>query len=144
MGNGVWCQPGSSDSAKAPGYHNEYDYASRLLGEGLEKVKCETNDLLVPADAEIVLGGFLSKDQVESEGPFSENQGYMPASSANRQRVTVECVTFRDDPIFPRTIPGKLPRSAWASSCLLKYVIFVLYFVEFHENSTNVTTNPMN
>ncbi len=97
----------SQASAKSPDYTNEYDYASRILGEGIRMVKCETNDLLVPADSEIVLEGYVSKDQVESEGPFGEYQGYMPSASANRQRVTVTAVTYRDKPLFPLSIPGK-------------------------------------
>ena len=97
----------SQASSKAPDFMNEYDYASRLLGEGIRMVKCDTNDLLVPADSEIVLEGFVSKDQVESEGPFGEYQGYLPFDSVNRARVTVTCVTYRNNPLFPISIPGK-------------------------------------
>ena len=40
-------------------------------------VKCETNDLLVPADCEIVIEGLVSHNEVEHEGPFGEYPGYM-------------------------------------------------------------------
>ncbi len=97
----------TQSSAKAPDFTNEYDYASRLLGEGIRMVKCDTNDLLVPADSEIVLEGFVSKDAMEVEGPFGEYQGYLPFDTANRARVTVTHVTYRNNPLFPVSVPGK-------------------------------------
>ena len=97
----------SQASSKAPDGTNEYDYASRLLGEGLRMVKCETNDLLVPADAELILEGYISQNAMEPEGPFGEYQGYLPFDTVPRAQMNVTCVTYRNNPLFPISIPGK-------------------------------------
>ena len=65
-------------AASTPVNHPEYEMAGSLRGAPVELVKCETNDLMVPATAEIVLEGFISPDPntYEPEGPFSEYPGY--------------------------------------------------------------------
>jgi UbiD family decarboxylase len=89
-----------------PEWHNEYDYASALLGEPLEMVKCETNDLLVPASSEIVIEGFVSATKESVEGPFGEYPGYLSSESHLAPNATVTCVTFRNNAILPITNPG--------------------------------------
>ena len=93
-------------AAKCPDWVDEYDYASALLGDAIDMVKCETNDLLVPADAEIVLEGVISHSETELEGPFGEYPGYLPESTMTTPRQTITAVTFRDDPILPISLPG--------------------------------------
>lgn len=93
-------------AAKCPDWVDEYDYASRLLGDAINMVQCETNDLLVPADAEIVIEGFVSRSEVADEGPFGEFPGYLPRSSRKMPLQTITAVTFRDDPILPISLPG--------------------------------------
>jgi 4-hydroxy-3-polyprenylbenzoate decarboxylase len=56
---------------------DEYDLAGGLAQEPIHLVKCKTVDLEVPADAEIVLEGYVSKDYLEPEGPFGESHGYV-------------------------------------------------------------------
>ena len=56
---------------------DEYDLAGGLAGEPIELVKCKTVDLEVPADAEIVLEGYISTDYLEPEGPFGESHGFV-------------------------------------------------------------------
>jgi UbiD family decarboxylase len=92
--------------ARCPDWVNEYDAASALLGDAIEMVKCETNDLLVPADAEIVIEGVISHSEVEVEGPFGEYPGYLPFHTGAMPLQTVTAVTFRNDPILPISLPG--------------------------------------
>jgi len=89
-----------------PAWKNEYDYASSLLGKGLEMVKCETNDLLVPASSEIVIEGFVSATEVSVEGPFGEYPGYLADDSRDTPRANVECITYRNEAIVPICSPG--------------------------------------
>ena len=91
--------------------HSEYEYAGALKQSPIELVKCETSDLLVPAHAEIVLEGKISADPrtFEPEGPFSEYTGYMAGETAPRHTFRVECVTYRDDPIFTGCITSRSP-----------------------------------
>ncbi|MDJ0616460.1 MAG: UbiD family decarboxylase [Calothrix sp. MO_192.B10] len=89
-----------------PAWHDEYIYASALLGEGLEMVKCETSDLLVPASSEIVVEGFVSATQKSIEGPFGEFPGYLSDESHEEPTAHITCVTFRDNAILPICTPG--------------------------------------
>jgi len=99
-----------------PGY-SEYEYVSSLRQEQCELVKCETNDLLVPASAEIVIEGVISPDPstFRMEGPFSEYTGYMGGMAAPRPNIKVTCITHRDDPIYRGTMEGATPHS-WSES----------------------------
>ena len=92
--------------SRCPDWVDEYDLASALLDDAIDMVKCETNDLLAPADCEIVIEGIVSHDEVEAEGPFGEYPGYMPEQVPTMPRQTVTAVTFRNDPILPFSFPG--------------------------------------
>ena len=60
-----------------PDHVSEADYAGAYFGEAVEVVPCETVDLQVPATAEIVIEGVLSKTETDVEGPMGEYAGYM-------------------------------------------------------------------
>jgi UbiD family decarboxylase len=70
-----------------------------LLGEPLELVRGETSDVLVPAQAELVIEGEILPHQRTAEGPFGEFTGY---SLGERQRevVKVKAITHRRDAVF--------------------------------------------
>lgn len=93
-------------SAAPPAWHDEYNYASSLLGRGIEMVKAETCDVLVPAECEIIIEGYVSLDQSVAEGPFGEFPGYLSNQSGLKPLAQVTCITFRDDAILPICIPG--------------------------------------
>ncbi len=75
-------------AASTPVNYPEYEMAGSLRGAPVELVKCETNDLMVPATAEIVLEGFISPDPntYEPEGPFSEYPGYYAGQQNSQAR----------------------------------------------------------
>ena len=80
---------------------DEYAIAGGLKQEPIGLVRCETNDLLVPADAEFVLEGRLSTDPSTfmTEGPFGEWTGYY-GWSRKRPVIQVDCITYRNNPIL--------------------------------------------
>jgi UbiD family decarboxylase len=78
--------------------HAEYAVAGAWLGEPLEVVKCVTNDLLVPAWAEIIIEGEILRDQRTAEGPWGENADIYAASEC-ALLMQVNCITHRKDPI---------------------------------------------
>ncbi len=84
--------------ARVPAQTDEYDVAGALMGEPLEVVKCETNDLLVPACSEIVLEGRILANKRIPEGPFGEYTGYRVAERSWRALFKVDCVTYRNNP----------------------------------------------
>lgn len=79
---------------------DELELAGGLLGEPVRVVRCETNDLEVPADAEIVLEGKILPHVREPEGPFSEFHDYYVAGMGNNPVVEVDCITLRHDAIY--------------------------------------------
>ncbi len=92
--------------SRAFGSRNEADYAGALRQEPVELVKCETNDLLVPAHAEIVLEGELLISERAAEGPFGEYTGYRSEPRADRYVYRINAITHRNDPILTMTCMG--------------------------------------
>jgi 4-hydroxy-3-polyprenylbenzoate decarboxylase len=78
----------------------ERDIAGGLLGEPVQLVKCETVDLEVPANSEIVLEGYILPGERRTEGPFGEYMGYEAGRSGPRPVFHVTCITHRRDPIL--------------------------------------------
>jgi UbiD family decarboxylase len=95
-------------ASPVPEYIDEWDIMGALRQEPMELVKCETVDLRVPASSEIVLEGELITDvsTFKNDGPFAEYTGYYGGAS-QRPLFKVNCITFRNDPIFQGTITGK-------------------------------------
>ena len=91
----------------------EWDVMGAYRGEAAKLVRCETVDLEVPADAEIVIEGVISDDPAtyEIEGPFGEYTGYVSDIPTRRPTMKVTCITHRRDPIFCGSLEGTLPGS---------------------------------
>jgi len=91
----------------------EYDVAGAIRGAPMELVKCETNDLYVPATAEIIIEGMLQIDPAKylPEGPFAEFTGYIAGDPAPKPVIRVTAITHRNDPILRGTIEGAIPGS---------------------------------
>lgn len=87
---------------------SEHAFAGLLRGSRTELVKCKTNDLLVPASAEIVLEGSIAPDDTAEEGPFGDHTGYY--NEVDRFPVfTIDTITERDEPIYHTTYTGRPP-----------------------------------
>ena len=100
---------------------DEFEIAGGYLGAPVPLVKCETVDLEVPANAELVLEGFIPPHVREDEGPFSEFQDYYATGTGKNPIVNYTCMTRRHDAIFKNLQNGsemegcvyhKLPMSA--------------------------------
>jgi 2,5-furandicarboxylate decarboxylase 1 len=96
-----------ASQAIAPIDCDELEIAGALHGRPLPVVKCISNDLRVPADAEIVLEGRLLPNLREPEGPFGEFPQYY-GERADRHVVEVDVVTRRMDAIFHTIVGGGL------------------------------------
>ena len=82
--------------------------AGFLRQSPVEMVKCVTRDLEVPANAEIVLEGYVELGELRTEGPFGDHTGFY--SLADEYPVFhVTCVTQRKEPIYATTIVGPPP-----------------------------------
>ena len=95
-------------SAPLPPDLDEMVVAGFLREEGVELVKGKTVDLLVPANAEIVLEGFVVPGEERPEGPFGDHTGYYSMTDPYPV-FHVECITRRRDPIYPAIVVGRPP-----------------------------------
>src|SRR3989440_957020 len=102
-----------SASAPLPKHIDELMLAGFLKGEPVELVQAKTVDLEVPANAEIVLEGYIDKDELTEEGPFGDHTGYYtPAEPFPVFRLTA--ITMRRDAIYTSIVVGKPPQEdAW-------------------------------
>ncbi|NQY62296.1 MAG: 4-hydroxy-3-polyprenylbenzoate decarboxylase [Alteromonadaceae bacterium] len=87
---------------------SEYAFAGLLRGSKTEVAKCLSNDLEVPATAEIVLEGFIDPEEVAPEGPYGDHTGYYNEVD-NFPVFTVTHITHRKDPIYHSTYTGRPP-----------------------------------
>ncbi|KAH6874428.1 UbiD decarboxylyase family [Thelonectria olida] len=95
-------------SMPLPAGVSEAEYVGSLCGAPLEVVKCETNDLYVPANSEIVLEGTISITDTAKEGPFGEMHGYSFLDEGSLQPLyTVKAITHRNHAILPVCVPGR-------------------------------------
>jgi 4-hydroxy-3-polyprenylbenzoate decarboxylase len=85
--------------SRLPPNVDEYEVAGALEGRPIELVKCRTVNLEIPANAEIVLEGLISTDEIEPEGPFGEFTGYMAKKSFTLY-MEITAITHRNQPIF--------------------------------------------
>ncbi len=102
-----------SASAPLPKHIDELMLAGFLKGEPVELVQAKTVELEVPAYAEIVVEGWVARDELGSEGPFGDHTGFYTAAEPFPVfRVTA--MTMRRDAIYPSIVVGKPPQEdAW-------------------------------
>lgn len=92
-----------------PEHVSESGYVGAMVGDPVEVVKAETNDLLVPANAEIILEGTISLSEKAMEGPMGEYHGYSFPVGREQPLFHVEAVTFRNEAILPICAAGLPP-----------------------------------
>lgn len=95
-------------TAPLPPGMEELLFAGFLNGGGIELVKCRTIDLEVPANAEIVIEGYVDPTEELMEGPFGDHTGFYSLAHWY-PAFHVTAITHRKDPIYPATIVGKPP-----------------------------------
>lgn len=87
-----------SSSVISKGGADELAIAGGLRGKAIDVVRSETNDMLIPANAEIVIEGDIPLDKWEPEGPFGEMYGYLGLKKAENFVMDVTCITHRQNP----------------------------------------------
>ncbi len=85
----------------------EYDVMGGLRQSPLEVVRAETNNLLVPAAAEVIIEGEVRPWERTDEGPFGEFRGFTHGRQVSPV-FRVNCITHRHNPIIPMTVEGAL------------------------------------
>jgi len=87
---------------------DEMLFAGFLRRENVKLVKAKTVDIKVPANAEIVLEGYVDPTEKRLEGPFGDHTGYYSLAE-DFPVFHVTCITMRSNPIYPATIVGVPP-----------------------------------
>ncbi len=101
-------------AAPLPAEADSYVFAGLLRGKPLEVVKCRSHELEVPADAEIVIEGFIDPAEPPATiGPLGHTGGYY-SLAAPASTLHVTAVTQRTNPIFPATVAGPPPNETSA------------------------------
>ncbi len=119
-------------TAPLPDGLDEAMLAGFLRKKSIELVKCETNDLEVPADADFVLEGYVQPGEMRPEGPFGDHTGfYTPADSY--PVFHVECITHRKQAIYPCTIVGKPPMEDYFMGTASVRIFMPIFRMNFPE-----------
>ena len=103
-----------SATAPLPENINEYILAGFLRKKKVRLVKCITNDLYVPSDADIVIEGYVDpSEELFWEGPFGDHTGFYSLADWY-PKFHVTCITHSKDAVYPATIVGIPPQEdAW-------------------------------
>jgi len=96
-------------SAPLPPGVDEIVFAGWLRGAPVDLVKCRTVDLEVPAEAEIVLEGYVDPAERRLEGPFGDHTGYY-SIARDYPVFHLTAVTRRARPVYPTTLVGRPPQ----------------------------------
>jgi UbiD family decarboxylase len=89
-----------------PTGRDEADFAGGLKQAPIELVECKTNDLLVPATAEVVIEGSILPERRLDEGPFGDYFGYMHGPRRSMPVLQVDAITHRKRPYIPFCVEG--------------------------------------
>ena len=106
----IGADPGTILAAVAPvpDTMSEYQFAGLLRNQKVELTNCKTIPLKVPAEAEIVLEGYVSLTDYGDEGPYGDHTGYYNAVEPFPV-FSVSAITMRNNPIYLSTFTGRPP-----------------------------------
>ena len=94
---------------------DEFLFSGFLRRDPVELVRCKTVDLEVPANAEIVLEGYVNLGELRTEGPFGDHTGFY-SLEGEYPVFHVTCITHRKDPLYLTTIVGPPPQEDYLSA----------------------------
>ena len=111
---------------------DEMMFAGFLRREPVEMVACETNDLEVPANAEIVLEGYVNLNEMRTEGPFGDHTGFY-SLEGEYPVFRVECVTHRKEPIYLTTVVGPPPQEDYFMGYAVERIFLPVMRMQYPE-----------
>jgi 4-hydroxy-3-polyprenylbenzoate decarboxylase len=137
-----------SATAPLPENVNEYILAGFLRRKKVSLVRCITNDLYIPSDADIVLEGYVDLgEELVWEGPFGDHTGFYSLADWY-PKFHITCITYAENAVYPATVVGIPPQEdAWLAKATEK--IFLSPFklaiqpeiVDFHMPEAGIAHN---
>jgi 4-hydroxy-3-polyprenylbenzoate decarboxylase len=118
---------------KIPERLDEIHVAGALVGAPINVVKAKTVDLLIPAEAEIVIEGFIDTEYLEPEAPFGESHGHVNLQEFNAF-MDVTCITRRRDAVLTSIISQVTP----SESSLIKRIGMEPLFLSYLQNTLGI------
>src|SRR6516162_1958149 len=118
---------------KLPETVDELTVAGGLVGRPINVVKAKTVDLLVPAEAEIVVEGLIDTEYLEPEAPFGESHGHVNLQEFNAY-MDITCITRRRDAILTSIISQVTP----SESSLIKRIGMEPLFLNFLRHTLGI------
>ncbi len=107
---------------------DELATAGGMRGKAIDVIKCDTNHILVPAHAEMIIEGDISLEAFEPNGPYGEGSGYIGAIYEQAFSMTVTRITHRKDPWFVNDFTGisrpliEMPSAALTVAGLQRFI----------------------
>ncbi len=135
-------------TAPLPENISEYIFAGFLRKKKVKLVKCITNDLYVPYDADIVIEGYVDpSEQLITEGPFGDHTGFYSLADLY-PAFHITCITHSRKAVYPATIVGIPPQEdAWLTKATEKIFLSPLRLaiqpevIDFHMPEAGVAHN---
>src|SRR5471030_949798 len=118
---------------KLPVGVDEFTVAGGLAGAPINVVRAKTVDLLVPAEAEIVIEGLIDTEYLEPEAPFGESHGHVALEEFNMP-MRVTAITHRKQPVIPSYISQVAP----SESSVIKRVAYEPLFLAHLRNTLGI------
>ena len=139
-----------SATAPLPENINEYILAGFLRRKKVKLVKCITNDLYVPSDADIIIEGYVdTTEDLIWEGPFGDHTGFYSLADWYPM-LHVTCITHRKNAVYPATIVGIPPQEdAWLAKATERIFLAPVKMalqpeiIDFHLPEAGVAHNLM-
>ena len=111
----------------------EIGVAGGLVGEPINVVRAQTVDLMVPAEAELVVEGLIDTEYLEPEAPFGESHGHI-ALEAYNMRMQVTAITRRENCVIPSIISQVTP----SESSVIKRVAYEPLFLSHLRDALSI------
>lgn len=112
---------------------DELTVAGALAGGPINVVKCKTVDLMVPAEANVIMEGYIDTEYLEPEGPFGESHGYMQVEEYNFI-VKIHAITKRKNAIITSIISQVTP----SESSVIKKLAYEPLFLSHLRDQLNI------
>lgn len=111
---------------------DEFMFSGFLRKDAVELVACETVDLEVPANSEIVLEGYVDLGELRTEGPFGDHTGFY-SLEGEFPVFHITCITHRNEPLYLTTIVGRPPQEDFYMGHAIERIFLPVMKLQFPE-----------
>jgi 4-hydroxy-3-polyprenylbenzoate decarboxylase len=111
---------------------DEFLFSGFLRRAPVELVCCQTVDLEVPANAEIVLEGFVEIGEMRTEGPFGDHTGFY-SLEGQFPVFHLTCITHRKEPLYLTTIVGRPPQEDYFIGHAIERIFLPVMKIQYPE-----------